>query len=269
MKKRPLSIVIIALLYLFEPAANLLQAAYVNDLPLTGENSILYHLILSDWIILGLFPVVAYGIYRVKKWGWYLFLGFSALLIFYNLYVYLYLNPNYNLQTVILFIIIVTFITAVFFRKHVYSPYFNPRLRWWEIASRYKVTLNAKIFTPDGPMECQVLDISVTGCFVDYCGNLSEGDKIWLIIHGANEEIHCLGKIVRKAVQTDSSGYGIFFQTMSRDTRQNLKRMIRNLRALGLKDRELSNQAIEYQKDLLEKKYTLLSQIGMLFKTDL
>jgi hypothetical protein len=198
----------------------------------------------------------------VKKWGWYLFLSFSAILIFYNLYVYFHLNPNYNLQTVILFILIVTSLTAVFFRKHVYSPYFNPRLRWWEIASRYRVTLRAKIFTPDAPTDCQVLDISMTGCFVDYSGNLSEGDKVWLIIKGASEEIHCLGKIVRKAVQPDTVGYGIFFQTMSRDTRQNLKRMIRNLKALGFKDREISNQTVEYQKKLLEKKYTLLGQIG-------
>ena len=268
MKKRPLSIVVIALLYLFEPVGNLLQAAYVNGLPLTGENSILYHLIWSDWIVLGLFPVVAYGIYNVKKWGWYLFLSFSVLLIFYNLYVYFYLNPNYHLQTVILFILIVTSITAIFFRKHVYSPYFNPRLRWWEVASRYRVALSAKIFTTDGPMDCQVLDISVTGCYVDYSGNLSEGDKIWLIIHGADEEIHCLGKIVRKTIRPDTTGYGIFFQTMSRDTQQNLKRMIRNLKALGFRDREISNRTTEFQKDLLDKKYTLLSQIGMIFKID-
>ena len=52
MKKRPLSIIIIALIYLFEPVGNLIQAAYINKLPLFGDNSILNHLIWSDWIIL-------------------------------------------------------------------------------------------------------------------------------------------------------------------------------------------------------------------------
>ena len=36
MKKRPLSIIIIALIYLFEPIGNLIQAAYINNLPLVG-----------------------------------------------------------------------------------------------------------------------------------------------------------------------------------------------------------------------------------------
>ena len=258
MKKRPLSIVIIAVIYFFEPAGNLIQAAYVNGLPLLGDNSIISHLIWSDWVILSVFPVVAVGVYRVRKWGWYLFLGFSGSLIFYNLYVYFYLNPNYKLQTVILFILIVTGTSAVFLRKHVYAPYFNPRLRWWEIASRYRVTLPTKIFTDDGAVDCQLVDISSTGCFIDFAGNLNEGDEVWLLIQPVNNEINCLGKVVRKSKQPNLPGYGIYFHAMSRETRQKLKHLIRTLKTLGGKDRQGSIPASVIRKTLFKKNMTCL-----------
>ena len=252
MKKRPLSIIIISLIYLFEPIGNLIQAAYINNLPLVGENSILSHLIWSDWIILGLFPVVALGVFMVRKWGWYLFVGFSVVLIAYNLYVYFYLNPNYQLHTVLLFILIVTAMSAVFFRKHVYAPYFNPRLRWWEVPSRYNITLATKILTNDTALNCRLLDISVSGCFVNYAGELSVGESVLLIIQCAGNEIKCMGKIVRKSTKTDHSGYGIYFQTLSRETRLKLKRLIKTLESHGGRDRQGSVPSSAISSDALD-----------------
>lgn len=266
MKKRPLSIIIIALIYFFEPVGNLIQAAYVNKLPLWGPDSILSHLIWSDWIILGLFPVVAMGVFMVRKWGWYLFIGFSGVLIAYNIYVYLYLNPNYQLHTVLLFILIVTVMSAIFFRKHVYAPYFNPRLRWWEVASRYSIRFDTKIITDEAALNCQLLDISASGCFVDNAGELSVGDSVWLIIKCAGDEIKCLGKIVRKSIESNGSGYGIYFQTMSRETRLKLKRLIQTLESHGGRDRKGSVSPNAIPSDALEKRKTLFQSLG--FKMD-
>ena len=266
MKKRPLSITIIALIYFFEPVGNLIQAAYINKLPLLGANSILSHLIWSDWIILGLFPVVAVGVFMVRKWGWYLFVGFSVVLITYNLYVYLYLNQNYQLHTVMLFILIVTVMSAVFFRKHVYAPYFNPRLRWWEVASRYNIAFDTKIITNETTLDCRLLDISMSGCFVNDAGELSVGESVWLIIKCAGDEIKCLGKIVRKSPGSDSSGYGIFFQTMSRETRLKLKRLIQTLESHGGRDRKGSVPTNTISVDALEKRRKFFQAIG--FKTN-
>ena len=139
MKRKPLSVIIISIFYFLEPFGNLIQAAYINQMPLFGHGSILSRLLWSDWIILALFPIVAIGIYMMKKWGWYLFLGFSALLIFYNIYVYKFLNPNYSLKIILAFILIITLTSALFLRKSIYAPYFNPRLRWWETAKRFRV----------------------------------------------------------------------------------------------------------------------------------
>ena len=240
MNRRPLSIVIISLIYFFEPFGNLITAAYINQVPLLGFDSILSHLIWADWIILCLFPIVAIGIYSVKKWGWYLFIFFSILLVAYNLFVYAFMNPNYNLGTVLIFIVFVSVIAANFLRKHVYSPYFNPRLRWWEIPARYRISLNTKILTDRyGTHDCKVFDISVTGCFIDYTDDLEEGDNVWLIIQHEDIEINCLGKIVRKSPDRENIlGYGIIFKTMSRDTRSKLKLLLHVIKGQGGKNRE-------------------------------
>jgi PilZ domain-containing protein len=264
MKKRPLSIIIISLIYFLEPVGNLIQAAYINKLPLVGANSILSHLIWSDWIVLGLFPVVAVGVFMVRKWGWYLFVGFSILLIAYNLYVYLYLvNPNYQLHTVLLFILIITVMSAVFFRKHVYAPYFNPRLRWWEVASRYKITLNTKILTDDAILNCRLQDISESGCFVDNTGELSVGDNVLLAIQCAGDEIRCTGNVVRKSNKSDNPGYGIYFQAITKETRLKIKRLVKTLESHGGRDRVGSVPSHAISPDALEEKKLFSNLVGI------
>ena len=264
MRKRPLSIIIIASIYLIEPFGNLILASFVNHLPIWGKHGILYHLIWSDWVILCLFPIVAVGIYMVRKWGFYLFIGFSVLLIAYNLYVHFVMNPNYQLHIVLLFIIMITGMSLVFLRKHIYAPYFNPRLRWWEVASRYRIHLNTKLLINNSTLECQTLDISSTGCFVNYSGNLIEGNSVWLTIQCAGFEINSLGKIVRRSTSTINPGYGIYFQAMSQQTRLKLNRLIRHLEAVGGRDREGSIPATYISEELLKKGSSLLT--GFSFK---
>lgn len=240
MKKRPLSIIIIALIYLLQPVGNLLVAAYVHKQPVIGPGGIVNHLIWSDWLILLLFPVVAFGIWKVRKWGWYLFMAFSALLIGYNIYVHLYLNPNYSTKMVVGFIVGITIVVALFLRKHVYSPYFNPRMRWWEVAERFRVQLDIQIKTSDqGAFTCPTVDISQSGCFVRHDKMIEEGERVWLEIPFGPRKISLLGKIVRRAHHEGLvAGYGILFEAMTADTRWHIHQLVNALKQKGIADRQ-------------------------------
>lgn len=256
MKQRPLSITLIALFYLFEPIGNLGFAAYANGIPVLGQGGVVSHLLWSDWLILLLFPVTALGIYMVKPWGWYLFMGFSALLVGYNLIVHFYLNPIYEFWTVMAFILIITAVAAVFFRRHIYSPYFNPRLRWWEVPTRYRVTLDTRISTQDhGVVEAQILDISASGCFIEYTGTLTVGENIWLRIRCVGTEINCLGRVVRQSAA--HGGYGLLFQAMTAETRQRLQGLIVTLRRLGGQDRSDRIPAASIPEDFHSRRVTM------------
>lgn len=262
MKKRPLSIIIIALIYLLEPVGNVLQAAFVNDMPVHGDSGILSHLIWTDWLILSLFPITGFGIYMVKRWGWYLFISFSAVLVAYNIYVYS-INPNYDLETVLLFILVVTLMSAFFLRKHVYAPYFNPRLRWWESAARYRVSLETQILTDQGAHTCTTVDISETGCFLSTRAVLQEGSLVMLKLHCRGAEISCLGKVVRRSGEREKvHGYGIMFQGLPKETRRMLRLLIFSLEQLGREQRNEKIQVSEIPSDFWSGRNRLLARLA-------
>ena len=232
----------------------------MNDIPLTGELGILSRLLWTDWVILGLFPVVAVGVYMVRKWGWYLFIGFSALLILYNIYVYL-LNPNYAPETILFFILIITGTSAAFLRKHVYTPYFNPRLRWWETAARYRIVLDTAILTEMGAQPCKTVDISETGCFLETRVPLAEAASVWLKIRCKGMEINCLGTVVRRAGSGETvRGYGIMFQGMSAEAKDLLRKLLFSLERLDREERKDLISSSEIPTDLWKRNYTLLSR---------
>lgn len=260
MKKRPLSIVIISFIYLLEPFANLFQAAFLNDLPFSGDMGTLSRLRWTDWVILWLFPVVALGIYRVRKWGWYLFIGFSGLLVVYNIYVYIQ-NPNYALETILFFILIITGTSAAFLRKHVYAPYFNPRFRWWETAARFRIDLDTAILTETGNQPCKTLDISETGCFLETRFPMAEGASVWLKIRFKGMEINCLGTVVRRAGRAEAvRGYGIMFQGMSAEAKDLLRKLIFSLERLYREERKDLISSSEIPADLLRRNFSPLSR---------
>lgn len=263
MKRRPLSIVIIAVFFILEPVGNLVQAAYINKLPLTGSGGILSHLLWSDWIILGLFPIVGVGIYMVRKWGWYLLLAFSALLIFYNIFVYKYLNPNYPLALVVFFILVITLLSAFFLRKNVYAPYFNPRLRWWEIAARYRVPLETTLATSHGAVDCKTVDISETGCFIEYEELLSLGSMVMLEFHCNGIDIDCMGKVVNHRAGTGDQhhGYGIMFQAVPSEMKKKIRQLLWFFEKMGMEDRKDSVNAANVIKEMSWKEDSLFDKL--------
>lgn len=268
MKKRPLAIVLVSLFYVLEPFGTLVQAAYINNMPLFGSSGIISHLLWSDWIILVLFPVVGVGIYLMKKWGWYLFLCFSVLLISYNLFVYKYMNPNYSLETVMFFIIITTVISAYFLRKSVYAPYFNPRLRWWEIATRYRTPLNTVLVLKNGAIPCKTIDISETGCFVDLEGEIPVGSSVMIEFLCDGIEISCMGKVVNKRSGASErySGYGIIFEAMPREVKKKIRLLLWHFERIGLEDRMDSPSENGTSKDPSWQEYTFIKQMEFRMK---
>jgi hypothetical protein len=268
MKKRPLAIVLIALFYILEPFGTLVQAAYINNMPLFGDNGIISHLLWSDWIILVLFPVVGVGIYLMKKWGWYLFLCFSVLLISYNLFVYKYMNPNYSLETVMFFIVITTVISAYFLKKSVYAPYFNPRLRWWESATRYRTPLNTVLVVKNGTLPCKTIDISETGCFVDLEGEIPIGSSVMIELLCDDVQINCMGTVVNKRSGANEKyqGYGIIFDAMSPEMKMKIRQLLWHFERIGLEDRQDPPSQTGLSQDPSWQEYTFINQMEFRLK---
>src|SRR5258708_3940037 len=131
MKKKPFSLQLIALGYFLAPFGNVARLAYFNQWPFKGPRSVFYHLSTFDWCILAMFPIVAVGIWRVSKWGYFTFLSFAVFLILHNTYMLISNNANYSPIVVLLFQLFIFAMVGFFVQKHIVAPYFNPKVRWW------------------------------------------------------------------------------------------------------------------------------------------
>jgi hypothetical protein len=240
MKQRPWEIILISVIYILAPIGNILQAMFINH---STFPDLIHQFKVIDWLILISYPVIGVLVFTVKKWGWYLFIAFSFILIILNVIGYLR-NVNYSFVMLIVFNVLIVGITALFFSRHVMSPYFNPRVRWWEVPARFKLNLTATLHSDQNIIESQILDISKTGCFVQTETPLAISDKIWLEIKFSNKEVDCFGKVVRTAgaKENNKNGYGIMFLSVGKDSRKLLDSLIQTMHGTGVSDRTFDEE---------------------------
>lgn len=240
MKTKPLSITVIALLYCLAPLACLAFSAWVAHLPLWGEGGIFHRLGGLEGSLLLLFPAAAVGIYSVRPWGWFLFVFASLVLAGGHLWMHVTFHPHCDPRLAGVVILATTAACAAVFRRHVHSPYFNPRLRWWETPARYRIDLGLRLFNASGEIQGATLgDISVTGCYLHSPQRLINGERVWVVIGNAEAELSCAGRAVREGSGSgDGFGHGIRFAAMPNRTRHRLHRLILALEHLGGRTRQ-------------------------------
>jgi c-di-GMP-binding flagellar brake protein YcgR len=232
---------------MLSPILILVQGAIVHRLPLFGPESIITRLYFTDLIVLFVYPIGALAVFSVKRWGWYLFLGASAVLIGYNVFVYT-LSPRYNLPLLILYNLALAVVSGIFFRKHVIAPYFNPRLRWWETEPRYGIDIAVDILRNAGALSAQLLDISESGCFLTTDHKLRVGRTYSLHIRCMQLKAAVSGKVMRTAAAYGAgttTGYGMMFVGMNEEHKRQLYALVATLERGGLRNavREGAEQA--------------------------
>ncbi|MBN1411149.1 MAG: PilZ domain-containing protein [Spirochaetales bacterium] len=262
MTKRPLIIVLISIIYLFSPFFILLQAAYVNRLPLIGYNSVFANLLIPDILVLVIYLLCAVSVYFVKKWGWYVFILCSLYLITYNI-VAIILNPAYNILLLILYNLILTCITFVFFRKQIIAPFFNPRIRWWETEARYAFH-DIYLEFIQSKLKPEIFDISQTGCFIEPSKTLEVGSSYTAVINCMQERSDIKIKVMRKAFKSgECCGYGLMFVDLNDSSRAALMRIIRKLSGLRLQNMLRDNSSRTAGQTVTAPRYSLTNAITL------
>jgi hypothetical protein len=141
-----------------------------------------------------------------------------------------------SLFGVIIFNLLLFAAAGFFFRKHIIAPYFNPRLRWWEQASRYDIELGVSL-EYGGTYEIGYLeDISIGGCFIRISESITVGTMYPLKLSLGNEMSTSVRGVVMRAVADDCSlpGYGVMFKNLTEVEKEGLENMLSGLRRLGL-----------------------------------
>lgn len=242
MRHRPWEIVLLTLVYAVAPVANLAFTCLVRGYELSAIPWLLLAMTPLDWAALLVYPCLATAVWSVSRPGWWIFLVLNALLFMYNFYV-ASLVPGANLWIVAGGNLLNVGVASLLFTKHARSPYFSPRLRWWNSEVRYRV-----VYVLDVPVKIQyssgegtglLLDLSLTGCFVQIDGEVHPDGPVELEFSCWGLTIRCQGRILRRANEGEKlRGYGIQFQSLTRAQKHHLNSLVKVLKAHKVPSRE-------------------------------
>ncbi len=235
MKKKPIVIIVVAAFFLISPFVIILQTSLLTNTPVIGPYNITAKLSLSDWIILALYLVCAVSVFSVRKWGWYVFILSSLYLIGSNLAVFFF-RPNYGAAVLILSNLVLAVGAGVFFRRAVIAAYFNPRIRWWEQATRLRINVYAEI----GPARttAEILDVSASGAYIAGTENLVVGSPCAVTLHCLSHTVRLESVVMSDTRRGKETGYGLRFVNTGRIEKDGLNHILRDLARAGAVDRE-------------------------------
>lgn len=170
MRKRPLSLFLSALLFLYFPIAMVWR--WTQGSPIVA----------LDILLSGVFPLVLLvGLIRVTKIGWYTLIAVVALWGFRDLYDY-YGSNGANQWMLFTHLVIYCVSLAYFINPRVRHLYFDPKLRWWRVKPRYETHISFLMNHQENWHYPILRNISEGGCFIETPHLLAVGDMLQISI---------------------------------------------------------------------------------------
>ena len=132
------------------------------------------------------------------------------------------------------------------------AVYSNPRLRWWEIAPRYQVSLKVKLSGNWGDHTATLLNISQGGVLLNSSKNLEFNESGSMQIKLQNLDFSIRGRVVHRPGR--GRLYGVQFIDVGEETAQQLQKLMQALVLLGSQERseDPSSPTQPAWKDLLQ-----------------
>lgn len=170
MKKKPITLLLCALLFAFFPAELIYFALRGDDI----------HLI--EVVLSGILPLVLiFGLIRVDSLGWYTLVSFVALWGVRDLYDY-YSTSDTAISSLLVHLGIYAASLGYFINPRIRHLYFDPKLRWWRTKPRFE-THSPMIYMHADKWHYPLLrNISDGGCFLETSQLLSIGENITISI---------------------------------------------------------------------------------------
>lgn len=262
----------VAFLYMGTPVVHIILAALVFDISISECITIL--LSPSYYLVSGIAALAGYGLWEMRHWSWYLFVIANFMLTYENA---LFVNSyGSSLHPIGVFLLSVIGVGLVVYRigKEIRVPYFFPKIRWWETDPRYKLVVPTQIrcleVSHSMVVEGQIMDLSMTGCFVKLRNDLNRNEDVSLEFSIFGHKIHCRGTVVwlTQSTVTHPKGVGIKFNEIEKADRRHLRytcRKLKRIASLYRKTRYLLNHD-EFARRLQEIETSRAKRRGFIRK---
>ncbi len=260
----------IAFFYLSFPFAYVIAAALIFDVP---ARSCVRMLLSPLFIIVSLIAMVAgYGLWEMRRWAWHGFFATNIVVTYLNAIVVQDYSESHHKLLAFLFSMTCVALVLLRVAREIRVPYFFPKIRWWESNPRYRLAVPALILRKDGtPLEGQILDLSITGCFVKLRQDMQADEQVQIKFTVFKLELDCSGVVVWRSTSTVThpKGIGIKFGELQRPQKRALRLITRRLKQIASfyrSSRYLMNPE-EFTKKLDELENRSLDRSGERLKT--
>jgi hypothetical protein len=169
--------------------------------------------------------ISAIGIWKVRAWGYYLFLALASVSLIVDLYAF---SQN-RLVTVWLGVDLAMCGLGImlFLRKNLAEPYFNPQIRWWDRAKRVQTDYPVVVGDSHKQVVTKLLDLSETGCFVETVQDKMVGAKLEVDLTIGSYRFVTDAVIIRFC--ETPKGVGLRFDHQTPKSRKAVKHVIKQL----------------------------------------
>jgi len=215
---RPIPIIVFGILFLILPILNYINFAYQFQIPFQNVLEVL-KTVDTIAVVLSIIPfAVGIGILLVKRWGWFLFLAYSVMVLFYNTMVLISEPSELNILTLVQST--VGFAAIFYFLKpDISAPYMKMYGRGWRFQKRKPIEADLSI----NGLKLKTRDISSSGFYVewkDFPYELNQEVNVSLPMETQTLELKA------GVVRIDSLGAGIAFRALDNPTTRTIKEWI-------------------------------------------
>jgi len=230
MKKRPLIIKIISLGYLLTPVFFIAQYFYFSKVFIFHFSTWMTLLTPYKLSLILIPPIVAFGIFKMRQWGWYLSLVHMFFILGNNTLSFL-VGSRTPPWAIIIFSLVTLVILLTFVRKEIRAPYFNPRIRWWESKPRYAITMQVEMGNDRMKITGETYNISEGGMFMVSQSDVEIDEEFSVkLMRDHSDSIHCEGRIVwvNPSGEALPQGFGFQFTQIEKPAIFEIRRYIRD-----------------------------------------
>jgi len=240
MKKRPLVIKLIALGYLLTPVSFIVQYFIFSKSSIFQASTWMTLLTPYKLSLIIIPPIVAFGVFKMRQWGWYLSLVHMFFILGNNTLSFL-VGSRTPPWAIIIFSLVTLVVLLTIVRKEIRAPYFNPKVRWWEAKPRYAMVMQVEMGNDRMKITGETFNISEGGMFMVSPSEVKIDEKFNInLMREKTDSIYCEGRIVwvNPSGEALPQGFGFQFTQIDQPAILEIRRYIKDQKKV-LKDKTL------------------------------
>lgn len=212
MKRRPWPLIILAVLHILAPVGNKMLSAYVSHMSFTNYVNIWWLKATPETLLTSLvLPAIAGVLILVcRRWSFVLYLATMAAILLLSIKASLTYGNSLAYLTVAGMTILDLLVVCYFMIPVVRSIYFDPRMRWWETAQRFKLEAPVKFKAGGNEWTGTTANFSQTGLFIMSADLPADGSTVEIELNYKDAVLKTTGTVIHHG-QMNKLGFGVQF----------------------------------------------------------